>query len=82
MHSYVLIFSFIPSKDVARDSSYKFIKKFIVKNGGIAHSFDDFCDIECRRENEVYFQFDGHFNESGNELYAQFLNSLVKSKYP
>jgi hypothetical protein len=78
--NYVLIFSFIPSKGVAQVSSYKFIKEFIVKNGGIAHSFDDFCDIECRRENEVYFQFDGHFNESGNELYAQYLKGLVESK--
>ena len=82
MYNYDLIFSFSPSKDITRDSSYKFIKKFIVEKGGIAHSFDDFCDIECRRDNEVYFQIDGHFNESGNELYSQFLKGLVEIKYP
>ena len=52
----------------------------IIKNGGVAHNFDDFCGIECRSENKVYFQFDAHFNESGNELYAQYLKRLIESK--
>jgi hypothetical protein len=80
LNNYLLIFSFIPSIDVSSNNLLKFVNQFIIKNGGVAHSFDDFCGIKCRGENKVYFQFDAHFNESGNKLYAQYLKKLIESK--
>ena len=80
LNDYKLIFSFIPEKDITRNSSIKFIKQYISEKGGSAYSFDYYCDATCRSESEVYYQDDGHFNESGNELYAQYLLKLIESQ--
>jgi lysophospholipase L1-like esterase len=80
LNDYKLIFSFIPEKDITSNSSIKFIKQYILEKGGSAYSFDDYCDATCRSESEVYYQDDGHFNESGNELYAQYLLKLIESQ--
>ena len=80
LNDYELIFSFVPSKYIIQNRSIKFIKQYILEKGGSAYSFDDYCDVTCRSENEVYYQYDGHFSESGNELYAQYLLKLIESK--
>ncbi len=80
LNGYKLLFSFIPSKDVSRDNSYQYIKKFIAGSSGSYSSFDDFCDAPCREKKGVYYQFNGHFNETGNEIYAQYLAEVIGYK--
>lgn len=80
-NGYHLIFSFIPAKNTSENFSYKYIKKYIEANNGIAFRFDDFCDRRCREENDIYFNFNGHFNESGNKIYADFLQHLIENLF-
>ena len=74
---YRLLFSFIPSKYPSRDDTFPHIEKYITENSGIYSSFNDFCDASCREDNAVYFRYDGHFNENGNELYAKYLATVI-----
>ena len=78
-NGYKLIFSFIPSKNSSADKTYPFIKKFIQTRSGKYSSFDDFCDSNCRKVNEVYYQIDGHFNEIGNQFYAEYLAEVIEA---
>ena len=77
LHDYKILFSFIPSKDPSRDATYKYIENYITENSGTYSRFDDFCDVSCREKKVVYHQFDGHFNEVGNELYSQYLAEVI-----
>ena len=77
---YRLVFSFIPSKDPALDVSYRAIGAFIASRGGEARYFDDYINERDLDRSKLYFRTDGHFNEYGNERYADYLQLLLSAK--
>ena len=77
-NNYRLIFSFIPAKETYRNETYPFIKKYIDNLSGHYYSFNDNCDNVCREAKRIYYKYDGHFNEKGNQLYAEYLLEIIK----
>ncbi|THB79124.1 MAG: hypothetical protein D6B25_02500 [Desulfobulbaceae bacterium] len=76
-HGYELIFSFIPPKDVNRALSHPYVMDFISQKGGRFESFKAYCERNSIALSELYYQQDGHFNEKGNAVYAEFLLEII-----
>jgi len=76
-NNYQLIFSFISGME-KKETHYPFIKKYIDSLKGQHYSFNDYCNEVCREVKKIYYKYDGHFNEKGNQLYAEYLLGIIK----
>jgi hypothetical protein len=54
------------------------MKKYIDSLSGQHYSFNDYCDKVCREDERLYYKYDGHFNEKGNQFYAKYLLGIIK----
>ena len=76
-NGYKLIFSFIPSQDPDGTRWYLPLKKILDKESIL---FIDFAEYLSRRDiplDSIFYKYDGHLNEYGNFVYAEFLHESI-----
>ena len=76
-NGYKLIFSFIPSQDLYGTRWYVPLKKILNKE---SIPFIDFMEYLNRKDiplDSIFYKYDGHLNEYGNLVYAEFLYESI-----
>ena len=78
-NSYNLFFSAIPVKD-KNENYYIDLQKFILINNGNYWDFEKYLTLNKINKSKLYWDYDGHFNNRGNKVYAKFLNFHINSE--
>jgi hypothetical protein len=77
-NGYDLIFSLIPNKSGSNEN-YENVKMYIDKIGGKVFDFSEYITDHLLQPNQIYYKYDGHFNEAGNEYYSRFLQEIIEN---